>query len=72
MFRAILMKKYKIYHINDILVKMKLGGASTQSLKSFILITKEVWRSFDKNKINFNRTRYLYGKLKKALKQIQL
>ena len=69
MIRALLVKNCSIYHINDTLIKMKLGGVSTLSIKSVITITTEVWRSFAENKIYFSRINYLYGKVKKIIKQ---
>lgn len=72
MMRAILLKNHSLFHLNDTLVKMKLGGKSTQSLKSHVVITREVWKSFEKNKVSYNKAIYLIGKLKKAIKQIVL
>lgn len=72
MIRAVLVHKSKLHFLNEYLVKMKLGGASTKSLKSLIVITLEVWRSFEKNNIDYSKKRYLIGKLKKAIKQTLL
>jgi glycosyltransferase involved in cell wall biosynthesis len=72
MIRAVLVDKWELHFLNEYLVKMKLGGASTKSLKSLIVITLEVWKSFEKNNISYSKKRYLIGKLKKAIKQTLL
>jgi glycosyltransferase involved in cell wall biosynthesis len=72
MIRAVLLKNYSLFHIDDTLVKMKLGGVSTQSFKSLIVITSEVWKSFKKNNVSYSKGIYLIGKVKKAFKQIIL
>ena len=72
MMRAILVNRYRFQHVNDILVKMKLGGKSTRSLKSRFVITFEVWNSLDRNQIEFSYLGYIVGKLKKAIHQIRL
>lgn len=69
MIRALLVNNLKLHFLNQPLVKMKLGGASTKSLKSVVIITLEVWKSFEKNNISYSKKKYLIGKLKKAIKQ---
>lgn len=67
--RALLVKNSTLEHINDTLVTMRLGGLSTRSLKSVLLITLEVWASFEKNRIKFSRIKYIVGKFKKIINQ---
>ena len=72
MIRAILVEELKLNFLNEPLVKMKLGGVSTKSLKSLAVITREVWKSFENNDISYSKTKYLIGKLNKAIKQTLL
>ena len=71
MFRFLEIHRIKSSFIEKPLVKMKIGGASTKSLKSTIRITREVFTSFKENGYNYNYLDYLIGKLSKAIKQLK-
>jgi glycosyltransferase involved in cell wall biosynthesis len=65
MFRALEIKGYISWHINDYLIKMSIGGVSNQGLKSLLIIIKEMRRSFYENKRSLNLPKYLFFKLLK-------
>jgi glycosyltransferase involved in cell wall biosynthesis len=71
MFRALEIKRYRSFHLNEYLVKMLIGGASNQGLKSTIIITREMKKSYQENKRDFNIIKYLFFKLLK-LKELKL
>jgi len=70
MFRFLEIHRIKSFFINKNLIKMKLGGVSTNSFRSTIVITKEVFTSFRENNYNYSYIVYLVGKILKALKQL--
>jgi glycosyltransferase involved in cell wall biosynthesis len=65
MFRALEIKEYKSWFINDYLIKMSIGGVSNQGLKSMWVIIKEMRRSFYENNRRLNLPKYLLFKLLK-------
>lgn len=65
MFRALEIKEYKSWFINDYLIKMSIGGVSNQGLKSLWIIIKEMRRSFYENNRRLNLPKYLLFKLLK-------
>nr|WP_321222076.1 glycosyltransferase family 2 protein [uncultured Psychroserpens sp.] len=44
---------YSFYYLPKVITKMRVGGASNQSIKSIILKTKEDYRATKFNKLNF-------------------
>lgn len=70
MFRFLEIHKIKSLFINQNLVRMKIGGVSTKSLSSTILITKEVFITFKENDFNYSVVVYVISKIFKALKQL--
>lgn len=72
MVRGLLLGHYKLHHINETFISMRLGGVSTSSFKSHVRITCEVWRAFKKNGVAYSKVEYILGKLTKALKQIRI
>ncbi len=71
MFRALEVKGYRSFHLNEYLVKMLIGGVSNQGFKSTIIITREMKKSYQENKRGFNIIKYLFFKLLK-LKELKL
>lgn len=65
MFRALEIKEYKSWFINDYLIKMSTGGVSNQGLKSLWIIIKEIRRSFHENNRTLNIPKYIFYKLLK-------
>ena len=53
MLRMLKIYNYKSYYINEIIVKMRNGGASTNGLKSFWIISKETKRLWKENGLKF-------------------
>ena len=67
-----LLEKHQIssVHLPKILVKMRTGGQSNNSLKNIITSNKSILRSFSKNKIRVNKWLYLFNRLMPKLIQI--
>ncbi len=67
-----LLEKHQIssVHLPIILVKMRTGGQSNNSLKNIITSNKSILRSFSKNKIRVNKWLYLFNRLMPKLIQI--
>lgn len=65
MFRALDIKGFRSFHLNEFLVKMLIGGVSNKGLKSTIVIMKEMKKSFHENNREFNIMTYLFFKLLK-------
>lgn len=66
MLRFIAIHKIKTNFINENLVKMLVGGTSTQGIKSTLIIIKEMKRAFKENKWKFNIAKYLIFKVLKV------
>lgn len=69
MIRALCIEKFKIQYLNKVFVRMRLGGISTNSIISHLVITREVRNSFRNNNLSFNLIKYLIYKGLKAIKQ---
>lgn len=69
MFKILELKNIKYKYINEFLVKMTEGGASTKSIISSYRITKEVKLIFKKHNKPLNITNYLFWKFTKAILQ---
>ena len=70
MFRFLEIHRIQSYYLNEKLIKMRLGGASTRSLKSTLTITKEVLRIFREHGFEYSKTVYVLSKVFKAFKQL--
>lgn len=70
MFRFLEINKIKSSFLNRNLVKMKMGGVSTQSFKSTLVLTHEVFTTFKDYNYNYSKLIYWVGKIIKALKQL--
>tara|TARA_B100000902_G_C27253943_1_gene886815 strand:- start:204 stop:971 length:768 start_codon:yes stop_codon:yes gene_type:complete len=59
------LEKYKISseYIPKILVKMRTGGVSNNSLKNIITSNRFILKAFDKNKIKINKLAYVFYRL---------
>ena len=62
MFRVMELHKVKSHFLDETLVKMSIGGVSTQGLKSTIIITKEMKRAFKENGLHLNVPKYIFYK----------
>ena len=69
MIRALCIEKFEIQHVNEVFVKMRLGGVSTSSIKSHVVITREVRNSFRSHNLSFNLIKYVVYKVFKSVKQ---
>ena len=65
MYRALEIKKFKFYFIDENLVQMTIGGKSTRGLTSLITIIKEMKRVFAENGKKLNMPKYLFFKVLK-------
>jgi len=54
--RVLTNSKYKIYYLHEILYRMRIGGASNQSLSSILQKTKEDFKAIQRNKIGATNT----------------
>lgn len=56
------LEKYKIstFFLPQVIVKMRVGGESNQSIKNIIKGNLNILKSFDKNGINVNKFTYLF------------
>lgn len=70
MFRFLEIHKIKSSYMDQIIVKMKIGGVSTQSIDSTFILSKEVFNSFKTNNYRYSKIAYWIGKFYKALKQL--
>ena len=57
-------------YLPKILVKMRTGGQSNNSIKNIIISNKSILRSFSKNKIKVNKWLYLFNRLMPKLIQV--
>lgn len=62
MLRFLEVYRINTYYLNETLVNMRLGGASTKGIKSSIIITKEVMRAFKENGLRFDLIKYMFYK----------
>lgn len=65
MFRVLEIGKVKSFYINENIVKMKIGGISTNGLRSSMIIIKEVKKAFNENGRKLNLTKYIFFKFLK-------
>lgn len=65
MFRFLELNGLKSYYINNDLVKMRIGGISTRSIKSTFTITKETYLYFQSYGRKFSLFKYLFYKFMK-------
>jgi glycosyltransferase involved in cell wall biosynthesis len=64
--RALKIHKFKAHYLDEFLVKMRMGGATTQNVNSIIKVNQEILRAFKKNKLKggmFFMTKRIYKKL---------
>ena len=54
LLRIVYIKKVKFELLNFVVVRMKSGGLSGKNLKSFMIINKEIIKSFNLNKLHTN------------------
>lgn len=69
MLRFIEKFKIKTTYIPQVMVKMRLGGVSNQSVSNIILQNKEIIKAAKNNKIYFSLPLFVFGKLKDRLGQ---
>lgn len=62
MFRLMELNKVKSYFLDENIVKMSIGGVSTQGFKSTYIITRELQRAFTENGKKLNLLKYLFYK----------
>ncbi|WP_438495335.1 glycosyltransferase family 2 protein [Paenibacillus sp. IHBB 3054] len=53
LFRSIQANKVRTSYLNEFIVNMRMGGASTSGIKSTIQGSKEVYNTLKENKVNF-------------------
>lgn len=64
--RALKIHQFKAHYLNKFLVKMRMGGATTQSISNVLKVNQEILRAFKKNKLKagiFFLTKRIYKKL---------
>ena len=66
------LEKYQISttYLHKVLVKMRIGGQSNNSIKNIIISNQSILRSFDKNKIKVNKLIYLINRLVPKIIQV--
>ncbi len=62
MFRVLELNKIKSYFLDKNIVKMSIGGVSTQGVNSTYIITRELQRAFRENGKKLNLLKYLFYK----------
>lgn len=62
---------YKNYFIDTTFVRMRMGGTSTQGLKSYLITTKELKEAWNKNNLQYPFKLYFIRPLKKILQLIK-
>jgi glycosyltransferase involved in cell wall biosynthesis len=65
MFRALDIRGFNSFYLNEFLVKMLIGGVSNKGFISTVIIIKEMKKSFHENNRDFNIMKYLFFKLLK-------
>lgn len=66
MLRFLEVHQIKSTFLDEFLVSMRMGGASTKGIQSTITITREVKRAFEENNLSFNLPIYLVHKFMKV------
>ena len=61
--RCLVVDKYKSSYIPRVLVKMRLGGATNQSLSNILKQNREIIRALNKNGLKISFLRFLIGKI---------
>lgn len=54
LLRFLMVKKLKYSIVDEVFVRMRLGGVSTSGMASYLIITKEILKSLKENKIYSN------------------
>lgn len=67
--RTILLNKVSLFYFNSYLIKMRGGGESTRSIKSYLIGNNEILNSLKENKIK-NRYFIVFMKLIRKIKQL--
>jgi glycosyltransferase involved in cell wall biosynthesis len=70
MFKALEIKKSKSKFIDKIFIEMSDGGLSNDGIKSKLLITKEMFNTFQEHKIKVSKFKYLLYKIIKIKERI--
>jgi glycosyltransferase involved in cell wall biosynthesis len=65
MLRFLEIHRLDSYHLDETLVTMRIGGASTRGFKSNLTIIKEMFRVFKDHDIKFSKLKYILCKLSK-------
>lgn len=65
MLRAFKIHKYNPYFLNQILVKMRIGGASTKNIKNILIGNKEIYQAWKMNNLRVPRQLYIMRFMKK-------
>jgi glycosyltransferase involved in cell wall biosynthesis len=65
MYRVLELYRFRSFFVNEYLVEMRLGGVSTSSFRSTVLITKEIRKAFKENNQKLNLLKYLFFKVLK-------
>ncbi len=63
--RLLKKNEYKSYHINEIIIKMRVGGVSTSGIKSILISTKEIKKAWNLNGFNYPVWLYILRPIKK-------
>lgn len=71
MLRFLEKKNIRIHYLRMFIVRMRLGGASTRSLKNIIIQNKECIDAFKTNNIKINTIIYIFNRLIPKLFQFQ-
>ncbi len=71
MLRILKLKKYKSFFLDQYIVRMRIGGASTMGLKSYLISTREIKRAWNSNGFSYPVWLYILRPIKKAMQLIQ-
>lgn len=71
MIRMLKMHKYISKYIDEYLVKMRVGGKSTQGLRSYIISTGEIRKAWNSNGLSYPLYLYFIRPFKKILQLIK-
>lgn len=69
MMRYLERGKIRSIYISNILVKMRIGGATNQSWKNIVQQNREIFFALEKNGVPFSKAMFLLSKLKSRLGQ---
>ena len=66
------LERYKIStsYLPEVIVKMRLGGESNQSIKNILVGNKSILKAFEKNRIQVNKFTYLFYRFLPKIIQI--